>query len=77
MKLLPGKSGPLSFLAWRCVWLSLVFLAGAAGLLALQVSTAFLPPVVGQNLIGLLVLAAWAWIAALAMYDRTRPGGTP
>ena len=69
MKLLPEISGSVSFLAWRCVWLSLVILAAAFGLLVLELTTDFLPPVLAQNLVGFLGLAAWFLAIGFVLAD--------
>jgi serine phosphatase RsbU (regulator of sigma subunit) len=60
MKLL---SGPISFVAWRCIVLILLLLAAAAVVLLLHQGTGFLPGVVAQGIVGALTLAAW--IAAI------------
>ncbi|MEN8006384.1 MAG: SpoIIE family protein phosphatase [Candidatus Krumholzibacteriota bacterium] len=56
MKLL---SGPISFVAWRCVALILWLLGTAGALLVLHAEAGFLPGTVVQGLIGALSLVAW------------------
>ena len=52
-------TGPVPFVAWRCITLILVILAVAAALLVLHWDAYFLPSGVAQGLIGALSLAAW------------------
>ena len=56
-------SGPIPFVAWRCIVLILVLLAAAAAILVLHQEAFFLPPGVVQSLIGVMALVAW--IAAI------------
>jgi serine phosphatase RsbU (regulator of sigma subunit) len=52
-------SGPVPFVAWRCISLILVLLGVAAFLLVLHQEMYFLPAAVAQGLIGALTLAGW------------------
>ena len=56
-------SGPVPFVAWRCIVLICVLLGTAAAILLLHQEAYFLPAGAVQVLIGVVTLAAW--IAAI------------
>ena len=66
MKLL---SGPVPFVAWRCIALILGLLGAAAVILILHQEAGFLPPVGAQGLIGVLTLAAWVMAIRFILAD--------
>lgn len=52
-------TGPVSFVAWRCVVLIMLLLGIGAGLLTLQMATGALSGGTLQGVLGILTLAAW------------------
>ena len=63
-------SGPVPFVAWRCISLILVLLGVAAFLLVLHQEMYFLPAAVAQGLIGALTLAGWLAAIRFLLADR-------
>jgi len=62
-------SGPIPFVAWRCIALILLLLGAAAVILILHQGAGFLPGVVAQGVIGVLTLAAWIMAIRFILAD--------